>query len=379
MSSKFSPTERPHNISNRFTFIGCLFLLPALSILTTSCDYTPRLSMNGDTKKVHRSSSANAQNSSTPSTADCTISEKAFELHLVSEKVDCTADFLEVAATGLPELTSGSSEDIPMVGITSWIQRVAIPYDYHWRIPRSPNWLAEPVEASARGPIAVAVDGVPIFHYERRPDVSTSLDNYEQRNDTVVQGELDQCGGHAGQGEDYHYHYVPICLMDKHNPELPVAFGLDGTPIYFGEGGDEYYGRGRFSDLNYLPDRKLDDCNALQSPDGSYVHFTTKTPPYVVGCHHGSFDSKLQIEPSSFEALAQSKPSPLGGSYGEPVSTLITDFEENEDGYRLAFDSLTTPGVTSAILYRQTSADCWTFEYQLVVGEPGQTTEACRH
>ena len=316
---------------------------------------------------------------SLPTATDCTTYQEAFELHLNPEAVDCTADFLEVTATGLPDLTSGSSEDLPMVGISSWIQRVAVPFDYHWRIPLSPNWLSEPVEASARGPIAVAVDGVPIFHYERRPDVSTSPDNYEERNDTVVQGELDQCGGHSGQGEDYHYHYAPICLMDEHNPKLPIAFGLDGTPVYYGEGGDDYYGRGRYSDLSYLPDEELDDCNALQLPDGGYVHFTTKTPPYVVGCHHGSFDPKLQIEPPSFDALAQGKPNPLGGSYGEPVSTLITDFNKNENGYRLAFDSLTTPGATSAILYRQISEDCWEFEYQTVAGEPGQTTEACRH
>ncbi|MEO1671451.1 MAG: YHYH protein [Cyanobacteria bacterium J06631_2] len=317
---------------------------------------------------------------SQPTTTECKTPEEAFKLHLDSEAVNCTADFLEIAATGLPNLTAISSEDIPMVGIQDWIQRVAIPYDYDWRIPLSPDWLAEPVEASARGPIAVAVDGVPIFHYERRPDVSTSLDNYEERNDTVLQGELDQCGGHAGQGEDYHYHYAPICLMDKHNPELPIAFGLDGTPIYYGEGGDEYYGRDRYSDLSYLPNELLDECNALQLPDGSYVHFTTKTPPYVVGCHHGSFDSELQIEPPPFDALAQRTPSPLGGSYGEPVSTEITDFEKNENGeYRLAFDSLTTPGVTSAILYRQTTEACWEFEYQLVAGEQGQTTEACRH
>lgn len=317
---------------------------------------------------------------SQPTATDCPTYEEAFELHLSSEAVNCTADFLEVAATGLPNLTSGSSEDVPMVGIQSWIQRVAVPYDYHWRIPLEPDWLAEPVEASARGPIAVAVDGVPIFHYERRPDVSTSLDNYEQRNDTVVQGELDQCGGHSGQGEDYHYHYAPICLMDEHNPELPIAFGLDGTPIYYGEVGDEYYGRGRYSELSYLPDEELDNCNALQLPDGSFVHFTTKTPPYVVGCHHGFFDPELQIEPGTFDALAQRTESPLGGSYGEPVTTLITDFEKNENGeYRLAFDSLTTPGVTSAILYRQTTETCWVFEYQLVAGEKGQTTEACRH
>lgn len=365
MSLKFSPAKLIHNISNRSVFIGCLFLLPGLLILTTGCD---------------RLLSANPQSNSSPSTTECKNYEEAFEPHLNPEAVNCTADFLEIAATGLPKLTSIDSEDVPMVGITSWIQRVAVPYDYQWRIPLSPDWLAEPVEASARGPIAVAVDGVPIFHYERRPDVSTSLDNYEERNDTVVRGELDQCGGHSGQGEDYHYHYAPICLLDEHNPELPIAFSLDGTPIYYGEGGDEYYGRDRYSDLSYLPDRELDDCNALQLLDGSYVHFTTKTPPYTVGCHHGFFDSKLQIEPPTFDALAQGTLNPLGSSYGEPVSTVITNFEKNENGeYRLAFNSLTKPGETSAILYRKTSETCWEFEYQTVAGEPGQTTEACRH
>ncbi|MEO1353879.1 MAG: hypothetical protein AAFW84_34855, partial [Cyanobacteria bacterium J06635_15] len=142
----------------------------------------------------------------------------------------------------------------------------------------------------------------------------------------------------------------------------------------------EYYGRGRYSDLSYLPDEALNDCNAIQLPEGGFVHFTTKTPPYVVGCHHGSFDPELQIEPGSFDALTQRTPSPLGGSYGEPVSTLITDFEQNEEGaYHLAFNSLTTPGVTSTILYRQTTEACWEFEYQPVGGERGQTIEACRH
>ena len=312
--------------------------------------------------------------------AECATPKEAFEQYLESDSINCAADFLEVNATGLPDLISGSSEDVPMVGIQSWIQRVPVPYNYNWRIPLSPAWQAQPVEASARGPIAVAVDGVPIFHYERRPDVSTSLDNYEPRNDTVVQNELDQCGGHSGQGEDYHYHYAPICLMDEHDPDLPIAFGLDGAPVYFGEGGDDYYGRGRYSDLSYLPKEALDECNALQLTDGGFVHYTTKTPPYVIGCHHGDFDRQLQIEPPPFDALAQRTASPLGGQYGEPVRTLITNFEEVEEGeYRLTFNSLTDSGSTSSILYRQTSESCWTFEYQAMTGETAQTTEACRH
>ena len=360
------------------------FIVVAVALLS-ACEQKPltqqTLTPTTETTTPEATTQTNTSGSEQNSQAatDCLAYEEAVKLHLGSEAVNCGTDFLEITATGLPDLTGGSDEDVAMVGIQSWIQRVPVPFDYQWRIPLAPSWLPEPTEASARGPIAVAVDGVPIFHYERRPDVSTSLDNYEQRNDTVVQGELDQCGGHSGQGEDYHYHYAPICLMDKQNPDLPIAFGLDGTPIYYGEGGDDYYGRGRYTDLSYLPDDVLDDCNALQLPDGSYAHFTTKTPPYTVGCHHGAFDTSLQIEPRPFDALAQRTPSPLGGSYGEPASTLITDFGKSENGeYRLVFDSLTTPGVTSTILYRETSSACWEFEYQQATGESGQITEACR-
>ena len=359
--------------------IHLLFFLTGLLLSACGASNAPTAETEPQIKQ--ESTSETIADQDTPeASANCSPYDEAFSLHLSPESVNCASDFLEVNATGLPDLTSDSSEDVPMVGIQSWIQRVPVPYSYNWRIPLSPDWQAQPTEASARGPIAVAVDGVPIFHYERRPDVSTSLDNYEQRNDTVVQNELDQCGGHSGQGEDYHYHYAPICLMDGHNPDLPIAFGLDGAPVYFGEGGDDYYGRGRYSDLSYLPEEALDECNALQQPDGGFVHFTTKTPPYVVGCHHGFFDRQLQIEPRPFDTLAQRTASPLGGSYGEPVRTLITNFEEVEEGaYRLTFNSLDASGGESSILYRQTSDSCWTFEYQTVSGETDTTTEACRH
>ena len=63
----------------------------------------------------------------------------------------------------------------------------------------------------------MAVNGVPIFYLEPRPDVSTDPANYSPNFDTVLTGELDQCGGHASQGDDYHYHYAPIFLLSTHN------------------------------------------------------------------------------------------------------------------------------------------------------------------
>lgn len=283
--------------------------------------------------------------------------------------------------TGLPPTSGVDADDKIMVGITAWIQRAPVPYTFDWKIPLATEALGTVTEATAKGPIGVAIDGVPIFHYERRPDVSTALSNYTAENDTVLVGELDQCGGHSGQGDDYHYHYAPVCLLDGHDLAKPIAFGLDGVPVYFGEGGDDYYGRGRYSDISNLPSIQLDDCNAILNADGLYEHYTTKTPPYVIGCHHGVFSTSTQIEPRPMSNRSQGTTSPFTGSFGEPATTVITDFEQKEDGsYQLEFNSLTSPGTTSALIYTVDPSDpaCWSFEYRTDKDVAGTTQTACR-
>lgn len=312
----------------------------------------------------------------------CSLFLSAFAEQDTLVTTACEDEFLHLRSeTGLPDVAGTQSNDLPMIGITAWIQRVALPFTYDWRIPMAPTWLDQPVEASARGPIAVAIDGVPIFHYERRPDVSTDLNNYDPANDTVVQGELDQCGGHAGQGDDYHYHYTPVCLLDEHDLAMPIAFGLDGAPVYFGEGGTDYYGRGRYNDWSFLPGASLDDCNALQLSDGQFVHFSTKTPPYLIGCHHGAFEAALQIEPRPLPGREQGVASPFGGQYGEPVNTEITSFSRDASGaYRMEFAAIDGSGNTSAILYRpvEGSDNCWEFEFRINKDQPGTVNTSCR-
>jgi len=286
----------------------------------------------------------------------------------------CGDTFLSITSeTGLPPTRNVDDGETIMVGITSWIQRVAIPYTYEWNVPLDPAYSEATTEASPRVPIAVAVDGVPIFHYERRPDVSTALAAYTAENDTVLAGELDRCGGHAGQGDDDHYHYTPVCLLDEHDLSQPVAFGLDGAPVHFGEGGTDYYGGGRFNDWNNFPDgvtaARLDDCNALLQADGSYRHYTTKTPPYLIGCHHAPFDTALQIEPSPMAGREQGAAVPSGGQYGEPVTTLVTDFVHDDAGeYTLTYQAIDGRGVSSELVYRQVSETasetCWEFEFR---------------
>ena len=51
----------------------------------------------------------------------------------------------------------------------------------------------------------MAVNGVPLY---------SPWDQAAVRNHTLDTGELDVCGGHAGRGDDYHYHIAPKCLID---------------------------------------------------------------------------------------------------------------------------------------------------------------------
>lgn len=132
-----------------------------------------------------------------------------------------------------------------MVGITSWQQQLPIPAAYFaslnnpennaaglgygqpniWRIPLVPVPAASPISLSGgnfqRGAIALAANGIPIFN---------------PRNNTgafsQAIGELDIYGGHCGRADDYHYHIAPVHLQSILGVSKPVAWALDGYPIY---------------------------------------------------------------------------------------------------------------------------------------------------
>lgn len=124
-----------------------------------------------------------------------------------------------------------SSDGIPahnmMIGITSWQQQVPISQPYtgtnHWSIPLSPVYAANPVSTKTnfmKGAVALAVNGIPIFN---------ALNN--RGEDSFLIGELDQWGGHCGKGDDYHYHAAPLHLSATSGLK-PIAFALDGFAVY---------------------------------------------------------------------------------------------------------------------------------------------------
>ena len=357
----------------------------AFTVLVAACDggdsSTESERPAATPSETTRESATNTPVSSDRADLECDEIIAQFSAYANLVRVTCDDTYLYVtSATGLPDVNPVLQEHRIMVDITAWIQRVPIPFSFEWKIPLQPVWLHSYEEASPRGPIAFAINGVPIFHYEARPDVSTDPSNYDPGHDTVVQSELDQCGGHAGQGDDYHYHYAPVCLLDEHDLSQPIGYGLDGVPLYYGTGGTDYYGSGLYNNIDNLPDGSLDECNALALDDGNFVYFTTVARPYTIGCHHASVDPALRIEPRPLAGRDQGSINPLGGAVGEPLTTRVTDFYLDDDGWwHLEYVSQSSSGV-SATLFRAAASgeDCWDFEFRENAATSGPTAEYCR-
>lgn len=250
-------------------------------------------------------------------------------------------DYLWVGSDGLP--------DHPMmIGITNWQQQVPIPQPYRgtnlWRIPlkstvaKSPSYLKGHF---LRGAIAVAVNGVPIFNPQNnRGEISKDI------------GELDQWGGHCGRADDYHYHVIPLHLQSVVGPNLPVAFALDGYPVY---GETEPDG----SKL-----QKLDTCGGHDDPKfGYHYHGLTKSPYTFTGFHGVVTEKDGQVDPQPRATSFRPATSPLPGA-------TITDFTIlGANHYKLSY---TLNGEKRFISYSITESEA-KFEYNN--GKAGITSE----
>ena len=186
---------------------------------------------------------------------------KAFEKMTDQVGVSWDDEFLYIEGNGLPDHEM-------MTGITAWQQQVPIPHDFTgenaFRLPMKPEALEEPGELTLIGPIATAVNGVPIFHALT-----------QSGKDAYAGGELDQWGGHCGRADDYHYHIAPTHLEATVGEGNPVAFGLDGFPIYA---------------INPSKDKPLDECHGFFDDEGNYRYVGELKPPYVMSYFRGKAD-----------------------------------------------------------------------------------------
>ena len=212
--------------------------------------------------------------------------------------------FYYVESNGLP--------DHPMmIGITAWQQQVPLPQSYTgnnaWRIPLHPVPARQPLSAKNnffRGAIALAVNGVPIFNPIKN----------DGRTDTLLAGELDQWGGHCGRGDDYHYHIAPVHLEKVAGAGQPIAYALDGYPIY------------GYQDEQAPDFAPLDWLNGHKDAAGNYHYHATETYPYLNGGFHGEVvERDGQVDPQPRAQSPRPALPPLRGAK-------ITGFDRSEDG-----------------------------------------------
>ena len=238
--------------------------------------------------------------------AATSVSLPGFAAFSKSVKITKNSKYYLVESTGIPDHQM-------MVGIKSWQQQVPTIQPYSgsnaWSIPIKPVISKSPMSAKnhfLRGAIAIAVNGVPVFN---------ALNN--RGDDALLAGELDDWGGHCGRADDYHYHIAPLHLQTIVGKKAPIAYALDGYPIY---GETEVDGKKVIG---------LDSFNGHFDSKKNYHYHGTKTYPYINGGFKGVVkEIDGQVDPQAATKAFREAGAPLKGA-------VITGLERTGDN---AFD-----------------------------------------
>ena len=179
-----------------------------------------------------------------------------------------------------------------MTGITGTNEQVPVPAEYGAPILLAPTLASTPLTRDAA--LGVAVNGVPIYDYTGGGEMSQAdLAHHQAQHDTIQTGQLDACGGHAGRGDDYHYHAAPTCMIEQManaGDAAIIGWAFDGFPIY----GDAN------PDGSVIADGTLDVCNGQADDTFGYRYHTSPDAPYIVQCLMGEvpdFDALPRVRP----------------------------------------------------------------------------------
>ncbi|MDO5970052.1 YHYH protein [Flavivirga aquimarina] len=198
----------------------------------------------------------------------------------VFDKVNTRYDdqYFYIESDGIPEHEM-------MTGITNWQQQVPINHDYSgnnaWAIPLQPELAENPLSTKdnfMKGAIAIAANGIPIFN---------PLNN--RGEDANAIGELDKWGGHCGRADDYHYHLAPTHLQSKVGNDKPIAYALDGFPVY-GE-----------------TSQQLDENLGRFTSDSTYQYHAIKEYPYLIAAMKGKVEINPRTQAPENEIIPQAK------------------------------------------------------------------------
>lgn len=170
----------------------------------------------------HRAATKSSSQAKSENTSNAEELESAFEPFSPDVRTRSDDTYFYIEGNGI------ASHEM-MTGITAWQQQVPVPQYYYgdnaWQIPLNPQPAQSTTPVSTdnllKGAVAIAVNGIPIFNL------------YNNRGENTYQiGELDNWGGHCGRADDYHYHIVPYHLSSVVGDTHPLAYALDGYPIY---------------------------------------------------------------------------------------------------------------------------------------------------
>lgn len=226
-------------------------------------------------------------------------------------QLTCSASEVRLFSNGVPSLASPT-----MVGITETTQQFPMAQGYVFSLPRVPKAAPKP-SALGSGPIGVAVNGVPIFglapqdrHY-RKPGNETTIES---------QRVLDDCGGHVGAQDDYHYHVAPICLIEELGEKWvevekkPIGHALDGFPIH---------ALGWFDEANEI-ESQLDACRGYQAENGNYFYNVRKGSGFeILNCFKGELRGVLNHQ----RQLRLDRSGEVIG--GTPILFLVEEFSRS--------------------------------------------------
>ena len=259
---------------------------------------------------------------------------------LVKTRWDATYFYVE--SNGMP------TEMPAMKGITAWQQQVPIPQPYSgnnaWSIPLNPVIADVPVSldtALHTGAVAIAVNGIPVFNPENnRGEFSQDI------------GELDAFGGHCGRADDYHYHIAPVHLAVNRDPKLPVAWALDGYPLFGFNEPDGTKATGLDEHLGHIW-------------NGEYHYHAIDKKPYIIASMRGKVTVQNdQVMPQPRAAGVRTYLQALRGA-------TITDLRKcDSNHYVLRYD---VAGKTNFVNYRWDSTGK-NFVFNFVKTDSGRTT-----
>ncbi len=267
---------------------------------------------------------------------------KAFDAFLEYLQVSYDDEHIHLSSDAFPHPwvpTDASDKGRIMTGITAWNNQVPLHHHHEentYKLPINPENASQPGELTFIGPIAVAIDGIPIFNPIKQ----------DGHTDVFLAGELDECGGHAGRADDYHYHITPQCVLEEVGEGKPVAFALDGYPIY------------GYLEPDGTTPKNLDELRGHDHDALEYHYHGSPKAPYI----HAGFKGKVNWD---------DQPRAIGVREAQPGGAKVNILSLNKvgDWFKLSYADNDDGGKLKGINYKLLSNGCFEFQY---VDETGQ-------